>query len=161
MPFNQSNSDQSDQLEPKVHCIGERRIGEPTAFALRVALRISASSPQGPKARSPFAAPSCCGFLRLLCVSFARALRLSCLAPLACTNAPRTNAPLVTALCPPLSQTPPLSSLHPSAALHVLSGAALVRFLLCRVRLPPPLCASHAPLSERAPCRPRTRVTFR
>ena len=39
---------------------------------LRVALRISASSPQGPKVRSPFVAPSCYGFLRLHCVSFAR-----------------------------------------------------------------------------------------
>ena len=88
---------------------------------LRVALRISASSPQGPKVRSPFVAPSCCGFCGLLCVSLARALRLLPRAP---PLRPRVSLHQRASRHRPLRPltTPPHASLRPSAALHARSG---------------------------------------
>lgn len=119
---------------------------------LRVALRISASSPQGPKVRYPFVAPSCCGSLRLLCACFARALGLLPRAPpfraylsLHQRASSPPSAPSHNACLP----TPPSARLQ----LCARSGAALVRFCVPAliVRPPPLLCASHAPLSRSSP----------
>jgi hypothetical protein len=95
---------------------------ESVSLPLRVALRISASSPQGPKVRSPFVAPSCRGFLRLLCVSFARALRLVPRAPFACFASPATTRLFVAV---------PLTNASPRLPPSVCSFARALGFFDC------------------------------
>ena len=111
---------------------------------LRVALRISASSPQGPRCVSLSLRPRAVAFCASLCVSFARALGLLPRAPP--LRASRcTNAPLVTALCALSQRLPTPPSAPPQHCTRALvTGAALVRFLRCRLLCAPlSLCASH------------------
>ena len=99
-----------------------------------------------PLSLRPRAAASAASFaspLRVLCAS--------CLAPLLCALVSRcTNAPLVTALCALSQRLPTPPSAPPQHCTRALvTGAALVRFLRCRLLCAPlSLCASPPPFQH-------------